>query len=409
MATTACCRLALAGTYAGTYEGGGSWQVTVEDDGHVQSGAATENDGNSSVLYGAMDVDGRLQFYGTVGGFEGQVRTDGSLWGVWTDAEWLRGFSGQRQEGSPAVNPSCTPPDPTSNGSMLDLSACLANADCPDGLSCHVTLTGASYCAPGCTEDDQCPASCSCETGLFTAEPYCDTVSGTCRLYSPASSASCPLCTGEAPTDAGTLVAGACYFNCAGAVVTQCRATPSDEERCAAGAQSSCSEIGATVEASAFVPGCDCLYTSLAECAPSFFLSTACHFQCTATPTQAGCVPNLDQARCEQVAANNCGGADQVLRRQLVVGCVCTDDDPACGHPNWLGNTPEPEESFLPACFLSCQNGTKACLNQSPSDQECVAAAQEFCAANASQMAEHEHSADCPCSDSSCVPGWWTL
>jgi hypothetical protein len=222
------------------------------------------------------------------------------------------------------------------------------------------------------------------------------------------------LCTGVTAggqgTDGETLVAGACFVHCTGVVVTRCQATLSGEEHCIADAEALCSEAGTSVESSAFVPDCGCLYANLAQCAPSFFQSTACHYQCAATPTRAGCSPNLDETRCEEVAARNCGGADQVLRRHLVVGCACTDDDPACGHPNWLSSAsaPEPAQNLLPSCFLRCQNGTRACLNQSPSADECLTAADNFCSTNASQRAEHEYSADCPCTDSSCLPAWWT-
>ncbi len=92
------CLTALAGSYAGTLEDGGTWQLTVSADG-LATGTVVDATGASHELSGLLDADGRLLMTSDAGSFDGQVRLDGAVWGIWTDSDWLRGFSGQRQEG----------------------------------------------------------------------------------------------------------------------------------------------------------------------------------------------------------------------------------------------------------------------------------------------------------------------
>lgn len=176
-AETACVR-ALSGSYSGTLEDGGTWQVTVSGDGLV-TGTATDASGMPSTISGIVDANGRLLMASGVGYFDGQIRVDGSVWGVWTDKEWLRGFEGWRAEGpisAPGGVPGGvggTPSADQSGACYLECNPPPAQPDAailrqcdtaPDTLSC--VERGLSFCTAFGLSAFEHQVGCACSEPL---------------------------------------------------------------------------------------------------------------------------------------------------------------------------------------------------------------------------------------------------
>jgi len=325
-ASEASCLLALAGSYAGTLEGGGTWQLTVSADG-LGSGTVVDATGASHELLGLLDADGRLLMTSDAGSFDGQVRLDGSVWGIWTDSDWLRGFSGQRQEG-PIVLGAAVPAGTGGTGT----GGTSPGVGGGDG-ACYVE------CNPPPTDPDavtlrQCTARSSSAACVEQAMTLCATNGVGAFEHQPG----CP-CGGDAAAgcqepDFYRLITSVCFFHCAGDARSRCGGG-ADASDCAARAAEACAAAGATLEQSAFVVDCSCSLPDVTPaCYPDWYSRTACYYQCAGEAVMY-CAVDEEEAACAASALDQCGAG--LVEQQLVLtGCACTDREGACTPPDWL-------------------------------------------------------------------------
>jgi hypothetical protein len=316
----AACLAALAGEYRGTLEEGGSWSVVVDASGFA-SGTLIDASGAGHALTGLLDANGRLLLSSDAGYFDGQVRVDGSVWGIWTDGEWLRGFFGERVDGPIVIGSVPDATGGTSGGGACYLE-CRVPAEVPSAAPVRLCTTGGdradcvergiSLCAASGLGSYEQLEGCTCGN---TGEPGC-----------------------EAPAWFDPVIAveptAPCFFHCSGEVRSRCTSNVLTSA-CAAVAETGCAGSDATVERAASVPDCTCtLSGDTPDCVPEWFRRTACHFQCVGQNGQS-CSVDVDEGGCLAAAERACGEVTQIAARVLLPGCTCSDPAPACAWPPW--------------------------------------------------------------------------
>lgn len=320
-ASDAACLTALAGTYEGTLEDGGTWRVTVDASGLLE-GTLTDAAGVSHSLVGLVDADGRMLMSSDAGSFDGQVRWDGSVWGVWTDGDWLRGWSGQRLEGpievgaGGATGTGGTGSDPGVRG------GCYVECNPPPDQPDAVTLRS---CFDNATRTECATQALSlCATygvGAFEQQPACDCWGiGTTACVEPSWY---------------VIPTYQCYFHCTGDEHSRCTGSTPDGD-CAAIATTACTSEGSTVAEYSPAERCPCTFEDATPaCVPTWYVRTACYTKCQGTAA-IYCSPDLDAATCATSAETQCDSPSLVEQNEYRSGCDCSQHDGACAWPAWL-------------------------------------------------------------------------